>query len=203
MGCWVARSTWAAARAAGPVIAAAVELVAGDAHRLPFGPSSFDVVHAHQVLQHLDDPVTTLREMARVARPGAPVVVRDADYAAMTWYPPEPRLDRWLASYRAYARANGGEPDAGRHLRAWARAAGLTDTTLTATTSCYATQEATGWWGGAWADRVESSAFASQTLDRGLETAQSLADLADGWRSWATHPDAVFVVPHVELLARV
>ena len=42
---------------------------------------------------------------------------RDADYAAMTWYPAEPRLDRWLELYRQVARANGAEPDAGRIRR--------------------------------------------------------------------------------------
>lgn len=59
----------------------------GDALALPFPDDSFDVVHAHQVLQHLTDPVTALREMRRVCRPGGWVAARDADYAAMSWYP--------------------------------------------------------------------------------------------------------------------
>ncbi|MEZ5194538.1 MAG: methyltransferase domain-containing protein [Nocardioides sp.] len=37
---------------------------------------SFDVVHAHQVLHHVADPVQSLREMARVATPGGLVAVR-------------------------------------------------------------------------------------------------------------------------------
>ena len=40
----------------------------GDATALPFEDGSFDVVHAHQVLQHLSDPVAALREMRRVTR---------------------------------------------------------------------------------------------------------------------------------------
>src|SRR4051812_9608465 len=43
-----------------------VECVLGDVHALPFEDGSFDVVHAHQVLQHVADPVQALREMARV-----------------------------------------------------------------------------------------------------------------------------------------
>ena len=36
---------------------------------------SFDVVHAHQVLQHVPDPVSTLRVMASLCRPGGALVV--------------------------------------------------------------------------------------------------------------------------------
>jgi hypothetical protein len=41
-------------------------------------------VHAHQVLQHLTDPVAALREMLRVCRPDGVVGVRDADSPAPT-----------------------------------------------------------------------------------------------------------------------
>ena len=54
-----------------------------DAMALPFADDSFDVVHAHQVLQHVGDPVGLLREMARVTRPGGLVAARDADYEAI------------------------------------------------------------------------------------------------------------------------
>ena len=98
-----------------------------DVHALSFPDESFDVVHAHQVLQHVGDPVQALREMRRVTVPGGVVAARDADYAGFVWFPVLPELDRWLALYRAAARANGGEPDAGRRLLAWARAAGFSD----------------------------------------------------------------------------
>lgn len=45
-----------------------VELSVQDVHGLTFTDDSFDVVHAHQVLQHVADPVKALREMA--ASPG-------------------------------------------------------------------------------------------------------------------------------------
>src|SRR3954454_3360646 len=40
--------------------------VVSDVHELGFADGSFDVVHAHQVLQHVADPVAALREMRRV-----------------------------------------------------------------------------------------------------------------------------------------
>ena len=68
-----------------------VEFVAGNIYDLDFEDETFDVVHAHQVLQHLTDPVAALREMRRVAKPGGIVAVRDADFHGMSWYPGRPR----------------------------------------------------------------------------------------------------------------
>jgi len=71
-----------------------------DAMNLPYADDSFDIVHAHQVLQPVPDPVGLLRERARVTRPGGLVAARDADYEAMTWAPAHPGLTRWLDLYR-------------------------------------------------------------------------------------------------------
>ncbi|GAB3904649.1 methyltransferase domain-containing protein [Microbispora bryophytorum subsp. camponoti] len=98
-----------------------VSFTTGDVNALGYPDASFCVVHAHQVLQHVGDPVGALREMRRVTKPGGIVAVRDSDYAGFVWYPQIPALDDWLDLYRRVARANGGEPDAGRRLRAWAR----------------------------------------------------------------------------------
>ena len=135
-----------------------VTFALGDVYALDAPDDSFDVVHAHQVLQHLGDPVAALREMLRVCRPGGVVAARDADYAAMTWYPADPWLDRWLAIYRAVAQGNGAEPDAGRHLLAWAHAAGA-GTVVAAALPSGATPlpSERAWWGGLWADRILSS----------------------------------------------
>src|SRR5262249_45699552 len=53
-----------------------VSFEVGDVYALAFGDGEFDVVHAHQVLQHLADPVAALHEMRRVCRPGGTVAVR-------------------------------------------------------------------------------------------------------------------------------
>ncbi|MBV9139858.1 MAG: methyltransferase domain-containing protein [Pseudonocardiales bacterium] len=160
----------------------------------------FDVVHAHQLLQHLAEPVAALREMRRVCAPSGVVAARDADYAAMTWYPPQPGLDRWLALYQQVARGNGAEPDAGRRLLSWARAAGFSTITSSATDWCYATPEERAWWGGLWAERVTSSAFATQVLERHVATREDLQDMALAWRRWAEHDDGWFAVLHGEVV---
>ncbi len=125
-----------------------VEFLLGDALAVGLPDDSVDVVHAHQVLQHLADPVAALREMRRVCRPGGLVAARDADYAAMVWWPQEPALQAWRELYCRVSRAAGGEPDAGRRLLSWARAAGFSDVTATASTWCYADPDARALWSG-------------------------------------------------------
>src|ERR1700749_4983282 len=55
----------AAAHAADAGVADRIEFAVADVHALDFPDDTFDVVHAHQVLQHLTDPVRALREMPR------------------------------------------------------------------------------------------------------------------------------------------
>ncbi|HTN55224.1 MAG TPA: methyltransferase domain-containing protein [Microbacterium sp.] len=174
-----------------------------DVPALSFADDAFDIVHAHQVLQHVGDPVQALREMRRVAKPGGIVAARDADYAGFIWFPVSPDLDEWLRLYREAARANGGEPDAGRRLLSWARAAGFTDITATASTWCYASAEERAWWGGMWADRIRESALARQLIGSGMATDADLQRISDAWRAWAADGDGWYLVPHGEILCRV
>ncbi|KIF02021.1 ubiquinone biosynthesis methyltransferase UbiE [Streptomyces sp. RSD-27] len=192
----------AGAYAAERGLAGAVEFAVADVHALEFSDDTFDVVHAHQVLQHVGDPVRALREMRRVCRPGGTVAVRDADYAAMTWYPATPGLDAWLDLYRRVARANGGEPDAGRRLLSWARAAGFTQVRPSATAWCYATAEEVAWWSALWADRTTASSYAAVAEGGGHATSAELEDIAAAWRAWGAAPDAWFSVLNGELLCR-
>ncbi len=174
----------------------------GDVYAIDVADDSFDVVHAHQVLQHLADPVAALVEMGRVTRPGGVIAARDADYAAMTWYPADPRLDRWNEIYHAAARNNGAEPDAGRRLLAWANQAGLQRVEASASVWCYADDATRAWWSELWARRMTESPVARQAIDDGLATTEELDRVAEGWRDWgASGPDAWFTVLNGEILA--
>ncbi|MCF3119900.1 methyltransferase domain-containing protein [Streptomyces arenae] len=179
-----------------------VGFAVADVHDLDYPDDSFCVVHAHQVLQHVGDPVRALSEMRRVCKPGGIVAVRDADYAAMTWYPEVPALDHWLDLYRRVARANGGEPDAGRRLKSWALAAGFTDITTTAATWCYGSEDERAWWSGLWADRTLASAYAERAVGGGHATEEELRAASTAWREWGSAEDAWFAVLHGEVLCR-
>ena len=173
----------------------------GDVYSLDFPDASFDVVAAHQVLQHLTDPVAALVEMRRVTVPGGVVAARDSDYATFTWAPRDERLDAWLDLYHRLTRRNGAEADAGRFLMGWARQAGFDDVITSSSTWTFATPEERAWWGGLWAERIERSAFAEQVLEYGLASEADLAGYATAWREWAAQPDGWFALIHGEILA--
>jgi ubiquinone/menaquinone biosynthesis C-methylase UbiE len=179
-----------------------VEVRSGDVYALDLDSDRFDIVHAHQVLQHLSDPVAALREMRRVCRPGGVVAVRDSDYGAFRWWPPEPALDRWLALYHRVTAHNRAEADAGRHLLAWAHAADFSDVTLTSSTWVFATSEERSWWAELWAERASTgSAFGQQAVEYGYADEADLAEMGAGWRRWAAQPDGCLFVPHGEVIA--
>jgi SAM-dependent methyltransferase len=180
-----------------------LDFTTGDVYALDYPDDTFCVVHAHQLLQHLTDPVSALREMRRVCKPGGLIAARDGDYGAMIWYPDMPVLDDWLDLYHRVARGNGGEPDAGRRLHAWAREAGLTDITASSSTWTFATPDERAWWGGLWADRTVNSSYAANAVDGGHATRAELDQIAAGWRTWAAHQDGWFAVVNGEILCPV
>jgi ubiquinone/menaquinone biosynthesis C-methylase UbiE len=196
------RSEEAVAAASGLEPPPHVSFETGDLFSMRFADASFDVVHAHQVLQHLEDPVAALVEMARVCRTDGLVACRDGDYASMTWYPESPLLDRWLDLYRRTARANGGEPDAGRRLVGWARAARCTDITASASTWCFATPEDRRWWAETWADRITVTALADRIRELGLADQDELNEIGRAWLRWADEEDGWFSMIHGEVLCR-
>ncbi|HKD98500.1 MAG TPA: methyltransferase domain-containing protein [Micromonosporaceae bacterium] len=179
-----------------------VDFVVGDVHAMDLPDGAYDVVHAHQVLQHVADPVRALAEMRRVCRPGGVVAARDGDYDGFVWYPRLPELDEWMALYQRVARRNGGEPDAGRRLLSWALAAGFSDVTPSVSSWLFATPEDRAFWGGMWADRVVGSDFARQAVDAGLATTGDLARISRAWLAWAEASDGWLALPNGEILCR-
>jgi demethylmenaquinone methyltransferase/2-methoxy-6-polyprenyl-1,4-benzoquinol methylase len=92
-----------------PALVDRVELVVGEAESLPFGDDEFDHLTFTYLLRYVDDPAATLRELARVVRPGGRVACLEF------CVPGEP----WLWPWRLYTRV--GLPVLGRAAgRQWA-----------------------------------------------------------------------------------
>ena len=179
-----------------------VEFILGDAYALDLPDDSVDVIHAHQVLQHLGRPVEALREWRRVVRPGGVVAARDVDYAGTIVHPRYVGIDEWAALYQQVHRSNGGEPDAGRRLKQWAREAGFAEVDAFASVWGFASDDDRTWWGGMWADRVLQSAFADDAIGKGFATRADLERISAAWADWAADPDGWMAMPHGEILAR-
>lgn len=54
---------------------ARIEFHQGDAENLPYADESFDIVTCMEAIMHLPDPQRAIHELARVARPGAKIIV--------------------------------------------------------------------------------------------------------------------------------
>lgn len=173
----------------------------GDVNDLPYGDATFDVVYAHQVLQHLADPVAALCEMLRVLRPGGILAVRDADYGTMVHAPHEPGIDEWLELYITVARRHGGEPKAGRHLSQWVAAAGFIDLVVSTSTWTYADREAVQAWRNLWVDRLLNAKLGISAQEMDLADGAGLQRIADGWRSWSRSATPFFAFLHGEVVA--
>ncbi|MCJ1463706.1 hypothetical protein MMC07_002315 [Pseudocyphellaria aurata] len=182
-----------------------VRFETGDIHALDYPDNTFDVAHAHQVLQHVGDPVQALREMRRVVKPGGLVAARATDFSIMTWYPDIDGLKDWQKLYLQVARSNGGEPNAGRRLHAWARQAGYdrSGVSATASTWCYNTADERAWWSGVWADRTNKSSYAQDVIDQGFATQNDLDHIAQAWQQWGREEDGWFGILHGEILCHV
>ena len=104
-------------------IAERLEFRTGDVHRLDFSDNSFDALVAHTLLSHVEDPLSVLKEAARVVRPGGTVGIFDGDYASLTFGHADP--DKGKSCDEALISALVTNPRVMRQLPRLMRAAGL------------------------------------------------------------------------------
>lgn len=100
-----------------------VKFQLGSIYELPFEDNTFDLVHSHQVVIHLQDPIKGLQELARVTKPGGYVAVKDADLDSIITSPEKYTI---LKEYYVQKAKNATSTDrkAGRRLREKAIKAG-------------------------------------------------------------------------------
>ena len=172
----------------------------GDIHALPFEDGSFDVVHAHQVLQHVRDPVHALREMRRVVREGGIVACRES--AELVWYPENEGIALWKAVTERMQGAKGGNAHPGRMIHVWACEAGFERERVVRSTGswCFSSPEERRYWGGSMGERARSSGFAKGAVEEGFANVEDLERIADGWRAFVEDEDGWFGLLHGQSL---
>nr|WP_272954650.1 demethylmenaquinone methyltransferase [Kribbella sandramycini] len=99
-----------------------LDLIAGDALRLPFADESFDVVTISWALRNVNDVTLALREMLRVTRPGGRLVILEQSHP--TWKPFRVAyLEYMMRAVPVVARVVSTNPEAYEYLaestRAW------------------------------------------------------------------------------------
>jgi demethylmenaquinone methyltransferase/2-methoxy-6-polyprenyl-1,4-benzoquinol methylase len=64
-----------------------IELREGRAEALPFADAEFDALTFTYLLRYVDDPAATLRELARVVRPGGTIAMQEFGLPSGVWRP--------------------------------------------------------------------------------------------------------------------
>jgi demethylmenaquinone methyltransferase / 2-methoxy-6-polyprenyl-1,4-benzoquinol methylase len=114
----------------------AVELVHGDADHLPFETATFDALTFTYLLRYVDDPGATLRELARVVKPGGTI-------AGLEFAVPQNPMAR--AAWEAYVRV--GLPVAGRLISSgWRGVGGFLGPSIGSFWSRYPLERLLGLW---------------------------------------------------------
>jgi ubiquinone/menaquinone biosynthesis C-methylase UbiE len=175
---------------------------AGSVYALPFADAAFDVVFAHQVLQHLARRAEAMREMLRVLKPGGLIGIREVDWATVAYWPADSWIDRFLETHSRTWYRNGGEPRMGRRLRALFNEAAVERVEISAGVWCYATPGETTMWGDSYAERLLTSPMGARAVEYGFATQVELEGMAAALRAWARHPDAFWSFTQVAALGR-
>ena len=68
-------------------LAGRIDLQEGRAEALPFGDAEFDALTFTYLLRYVDDPAATMRELARVVRPGGAVAMLEFGLPRGIWRP--------------------------------------------------------------------------------------------------------------------
>jgi SAM-dependent methyltransferase len=150
----------------------------GSIYDLPFPDSSFNVVFAHAIFEHISSPEKALAEMARVLEPGGLVAIRSPDWGGFIVGPEIPGLTAAIDSYADLQIANGGDIHIGRKLPRLLRTSGLETVRFSATYDC-----------------SQSPSLIADVLALKLGEADTNAV-----RLWSVDPDAFFAQAWCEVL---
>jgi SAM-dependent methyltransferase len=142
----------------------------GSIYDLPFPDSSFNVVFAHAIFEHISAPNKALAEMLRVLEPGGLVAIRSPDWGGFIVGPEIPGLQAAIDSYADLQTANGGDIHIGRKLPRLLRTSGFDTIRFSATYDC-----------------SQSPSLIADVLALKLGEADVTA-----LRSWSVDPDAFF-----------
>lgn len=161
----------------------------GDAYHLAFDDNTFDIVHAHALLIHLNDPDLAIKEFARVVKPGGVISLGESCPAKVVSLKPDlPALRDFWAFCLDYMPKIGMHVLAGEQLPVWAAKAGFVD--------------------GEHRWRIQRGKYnipvpshtprvtgktAEMTIEKGLATAEQVEEWRKAWETWEQDEKAEFI----------
>ncbi|KAL2128195.1 hypothetical protein VTI74DRAFT_9531 [Chaetomium olivicolor] len=173
-------------------------------YELPYEDGRFDVVHAHQVLCHLDAPVEAVKEMVRVLKPGGLLALRESDMRMWCFWPEAEGLLKFHELMVGVLLANGGHDKGGRRLVSWVMEAGAERESIEAGfgTWCYSKPEDRKTWGNAMIERLRSGQMREKGMELGLTTEEGVEEMIKAWEEWIETPDATLGIMNGEVIVK-
>jgi SAM-dependent methyltransferase len=167
---------------------------AASIYDLPFTAATFDAAFAHNVLEHLRDPLRALREMRRVLKPGGIIGVRDPDLRADFFVPPLSLVEAASRLLLRVRELKGGNPYYARHQRRLLREAGFVRVEALAYAEHQGNATATADFAEALIEVLQRPETVRVALAQGWADEALLAEMAVALRAWAEDPAALHVV---------
>lgn len=159
----------------------------GDATRLTdLKDDTFDIVHAHQVLLHVPDPLAALKEMRRVLKPGG--VFACCDMASQTIVPNPPGIQKASEAVDRMYSARGADRFIGQKTHIIANHAGFDWENIIvgvdASQLVFGKEEREKF------ALVASERFRSEMISGGFASETECDEHSAAWRKWSILPEA-------------
>lgn len=174
-----------------------VKFEKGSVYKLPYDDNTFDIIHAHQVILHLEDRVEALKEMKRVVKPNGYVCSRDADISSLIVYPSEYHDNIWN-----YFNCSGIQSlthtSCGRFLKELALCAGFSSRDINATAGCWciADDDDRPWFMNMYIERIQN------TKAFGNNGGVSRNDIIDTMKRWSEDQKGWLSFVHGEIVCQ-
>lgn len=161
----------------------------GSVYELTFADKYFDAVFSHALLEHINDPIKALKEMARVLRPGGVMGVRETDKSGRLLWPPLKELQKGWELTDRLVEHNGGDSGIGKRLRSMLCQVGLKDVEASASYDSHGRQETVDFWVNLVTSLRESEPI-HQVVELGWSTQNEIDEIVAAYRQWAKDPGA-------------
>ncbi|GCF01627.1 hypothetical protein ZYGM_000569 [Zygosaccharomyces mellis] len=179
-----------------------VEFKLASGYNIPFSDNTFDIVHCHQVLIHLEDPILVLKEMRRVCKPNGIVCCKECDPSMSAVYP-EKHIPALSSYFTKMKEANGRLTDQnmGRKLKTLALRSGFHEQDITFSVDhwCYSTAKDRQLVGERYIERITYSKEQFDKFDP-IADEQLRNSFVDGWKKWIMDDEALLVFNHGEVV---